>query len=77
MLVQFAPSALVWIWKARAYAASHCTWTWVTVAVAPRSTRSHCGSLQALPQRVSARPSKAAAAGVPPFSWDEASAGLP
>src|SRR4029453_7208690 len=47
------------------------------VAVAPRSTRSHCGSLQALPQRVSLRPSTAAAAGAPPFSVDEASVGRP
>ena len=60
MLVQLLPSGDVWIWKARAYAASHCNWTWVMVAVAPRSTRSHCGSLQALPQRVSDRPSNAA-----------------
>src|SRR6185312_6193807 len=43
----------------------------------PRSTRSHCGSLQALPHRVDALPSTAPAAGAPPFSVDDASAGLP
>src|SRR3954447_23155387 len=43
----------------------------------PRSTRSHCGSLQALPQRLVVLPSTAAAAGAPPFSVDEASAGRP
>src|SRR3954468_10974838 len=47
------------------------------VAVPPRSTRSHCGSLQALPHRVVALPSTAAAAGAPPFSVEEASAGRP
>src|SRR3712207_3422983 len=76
-VVQALPSVLVWIWYARAYAASHWSTTRLMVAVAPRSTRSHCGSAQALPHRVSARPSTAAAAGAPPFSCDEASAGRP
>src|SRR4051812_22990852 len=48
------------------------------VALAPRSTCSHCGSVNALDQRVAVRlPSTAADAGVPAFSVDEAVAGLP
>jgi hypothetical protein len=47
------------------------------VAVAPRSTRIHCGSENALDQRVPLLPSNALAAGVPPFSVDEAEAGRP
>ena len=46
-------------------------------AVAPRSTWIHCGSLNALDQRVPALPSTAFAAAVPAFSVDEAVAGLP
>src|ERR1700733_12197519 len=78
MVVQVVASAEVWIWKAFAYAASHCNWTDVMVAVPPRSTRSHCGSLQALPQRVDVLPSKAPAAGeLLVFSTDDARAGFP
>ncbi len=47
------------------------------VAVAPRSTWSHCGSLNALDQRVPVLPSTAAEAGVPAFSVEDAVAGLP
>src|SRR3954447_1855794 len=46
-------------------------------AGAPRSTCSHCGSLQALAQRVPASPSTAADAGVPAPSLLDAVAGLP
>ena len=45
------------------------------VAVAPRSTCSHCGSLKALDQRVPVFPSTAAAAGVLAFSVEDAVAG--
>src|SRR4051794_40094820 len=45
-------------------------------AVAPRSIRSHCGSLQALDQRVVRSPSTAAPAGVDAPSSEEATAGL-
>ena len=43
-----------------AYAASQFSTTWLMVAVAPRSTWSHCGSLKALDQRVPVLPSTAA-----------------
>src|ERR687896_2476717 len=75
MVVQVDPLPEVWIWKARAYAASQLSTTWQIVAGPPRSTWSHCGSLKALDQRVPALPSTAAAAGVPAFSADEAVAG--
>ena len=45
--------------------------------VAPRSTRSHCGSAKALDQRVPVLPSTAVDAGKVAFSSDEAVAGLP
>ena len=45
--------------------------------MAPRSTWIHCGSLNALDQRVPVLPSTAAEAGVPAFSVDEAVAALP
>src|SRR3954447_17160941 len=51
--------------------------TWEMVAVAPRSTWIHCGSVNALDQRVAVLPSTALVAGVPAFSVDEAVAGLP
>src|SRR5690242_6966259 len=41
------------------------------VAVEPRSTWIHCGSLKALAQRVPVLPSTAALQGVPVFSVDE------
>src|SRR6266704_2103228 len=44
---------------------------------APRSTCSHCGSLNALDHRVAALPSTAAAAGKAGCSTDEAVTGLP
>src|SRR4051794_15839300 len=47
------------------------------VAVAPRSTCSHCGSLNALDQRVPVSPSTAAAADEAAFSEEEAVAVLP
>src|SRR5580693_4473627 len=46
-------------------------------AVAPRSTSSHCGSLNALDQRVPVLPSTAADAGNDAFSTDDAVAVLP
>ncbi len=78
IVVQLDALADTWIWYAVAYAASHCSRTWVTLAVAPRSTCSHCGSLNADDQRVPALPSTADAAGnVPAFSDDDAVAGFP
>src|SRR5258707_231516 len=75
--VQFVPSGDVWIWNAFAYAASHCSTTWVIEALAPRSTCSHCGSENALDQLVFGLPSTAFAAGNVAFSIDDAVAGLP
>src|SRR5580693_6760528 len=75
--VQFVPSGDVWIWNAVAYAASHCSTTWVIEALAPRSTCSHCGSLNALDQRVPVFPSTAFDAGNEAFSSDDAVAGWP
>ena len=69
--------AETWTWNARAYAASQVSTTWQTVVEPPRSTRSHCGSLNALDHRVPVLPSTAAAAGVVAFSTDEAVAGRP
>src|SRR5580704_15006132 len=46
-------------------------------ALAPRSTSSHCGSLNALDQRVPVLPSTAAEAGNDAFSTDEAVAVFP
>src|SRR6266851_4594661 len=73
--VQFVPSGDVWIWNALPYAASHCSTTWVIEALAPRSTCSHCGSLNALDQRVAVLPSTAFAAGNVAFSTDDAVVG--
>ena len=47
------------------------------VALAPRSTWIHCGSVKALDQRVPVLPSTAAEAGKVAFSVDDAVAGLP
>jgi hypothetical protein len=58
-----------------AYAASQFSRIRLIVAVPPRSTWSHCGSLNWLDQRVVARPSSAAAGALPP-SCDEAVTGL-
>src|SRR5918999_2008037 len=71
-----AASAEVWILNDHAYAASQVRTIWLMVAVPPRSTWSHCGSVKALDQRVPGSPSTAAAAGVPPFSLDAAVTGL-
>jgi len=49
--------------------------TWHTDVDAPRSTCSHCGSPNWLDHRVPALPSKAADAGRPAFSTDDAVAG--
>src|SRR5947199_401169 len=77
MVVQLAASAETWSWNAVAYAASQRSTTWLTVAVVPRSTWIHCGSLNALDQRVPAFPSTAAEAGRVAFSVDDAVAGRP
>src|SRR5919204_433583 len=77
MLVHVAASVESWIWNAVAYAASHWMTTWHTGCVEPRSTWIHCGSENALDQRVPALPSTAAEAGVPAFSVEEAVAGRP
>src|SRR6266498_4470981 len=77
MVVQPEPSAETWIWNADAYAASQLSWTPQTVAEPPRSTCSHCGSLNALDQRVPVFPSTALDAGKVAFSMDEAVAVLP
>ena len=76
-MVQAVPLSEVWIWNARAYAASQRSTTRLMVKVAPRSTLSHCGSLNVLDQRVRVLPSTAADAGVDAFSVDEEVAGLP
>src|SRR4051794_33135922 len=68
IVVHVLPLAEVWIWKDFAYAASQLSETELIVAVAPRSTCSHCGSANALDQRVPVLPSTAALAGVPAFS---------
>src|ERR1017187_4837599 len=73
--VQVTASGDVWIWKALPYAVSQFSVTWQIVWLAPRSTCRHCGSMKALDQRVPRLPSKAAEAGVPAFSVDEAVAG--
>ncbi len=76
-MVQVVPSGEVWIWKALAYAVSQYSTTWVIEAVAPRSTCSHCGSLNALDQRVFRLPSTAFDAGYVALSTDDAVAGWP
>ena len=76
-MVQFVPSADVWIWNAVAYAVSQSSTTWLIDAVVPRSTSSHCGSLNALDQRVLVLPSTAADAGNDAFSTEDAVAVLP
>jgi hypothetical protein len=75
-VVQLVALSETWIWYAVAYAVSHCRTTWHTGTELPRSTRSHCGSLNWLDQRVPVLPSTAAEAGVPAFSVDDAVAGL-
>src|SRR3981081_459321 len=75
MVVQFTASGDTWIWYAFAAAASHCRTTWVIECVAPRSTWSHCGSLNALDHRVAVLPSVAPAAEKPLWT-DDAVVGL-
>src|SRR5450755_1711991 len=77
MVVQVVPSGEVWIWNAVAYAASQFSTTWLIDALLPRSTCSHCGSLNALDQRVLVLPSTAAEAGNEEFSTEEAVAVFP
>src|ERR1039458_5330033 len=75
MEVQVDPSGEVWIWNAVAYAVSQFSVTWQIDWVEPRSTSSHCGSENALDQRVPRLPSTAAEAGKSAFSSDDAVAG--
>jgi hypothetical protein len=77
MLVQLEPSFDVWTENALPDAVSQLSTTVSIVAVAPRSTWIHCGSLNALDQRVPALPSVAYEAGVPAFSVEDAVVGLP
>src|SRR5262245_9728218 len=77
MLVQVDALAETWIWNAVAYAASQVSATWQIELVAPRSTCSHCGSLNWLDHRVPELRSTAAEAGVPAFSTEAAVAGRP
>src|SRR5260370_34845733 len=63
MVVQFVPSAEVWIWNAVAYAVSQTSVTLQIGWLEPRSTRSHWGSENALDHRVPVFPSVAAEAG--------------
>src|SRR6478672_2128646 len=78
MVVQAVPSGEVWIVYALPYAASQVSLTSLIVAVAPRSTRSHCGSEPSLlAHRVLVSPSNAALAGSDEDSTDEAVAVLP
>src|SRR5258706_14873716 len=77
MVAQVALSVEVWTWKSLPYAASQLIVTWQIDWTEPRSTRSHCGSLAALDQRVPPLPSTADEAGVPAFSVVDAAAVLP
>src|SRR5581483_12364061 len=76
MLVQVDPSGEVWIWNALPYAVSQLSTTWQIDWAEPRSTSSHCGSENALDQRVPRLPSVAADAGKLAFSSDDAVAVL-
>src|ERR1017187_6807706 len=76
MVVQVDPSGEVWIWNALPYAFSQFRTTWQIDWVEPRSTSSHCGSENALDQRVPRLPSTASWAGKPAFSREEAVAVL-
>src|SRR5689334_22441704 len=74
---QVDPSADVWSWNALPYAASQFSTTWLSEWVEPRSTCSHCGSLNALDQRDPVLPSVAFAAAVPGASVEDAVVGWP
>ena len=76
IVVHVVASGDVWIWNALPNAVSQFNTTWQMDCVEPRSTWSHCGSLNWLDQRVVRLPSTAAEAGVPAFSVDEAVAVL-
>src|ERR1035441_9385989 len=76
MVVQVDPSGEVCIWNALPYAFSQFRTTWQIDWVEPRSTSSHCGSENALDQRVPRLPSTASWAGKPAFSSEEAVAVL-
>src|SRR5215475_5206578 len=76
MLVQVELSVDTWIWNAVAYAVSHCRVTPQMLCADPRSTSSHCGSENALDQRVPVLPSTAAEAGKLAFSKEDAVAVL-
>src|SRR5262245_515720 len=71
------PVADTWISNDLANAASHRNPTRQMGTELPRSIWIHCGSLNALDQRVPLLPSTALAAGVPAFSVDDAVAGRP
>ncbi|BCB79436.1 hypothetical protein GCM10022251_71770 [Phytohabitans flavus] len=77
MFVHVVPLVETWIWYAEAYAASQLSTTWSTAALAPRSTWIHCGTLNALDQRVPVLPSTAFAAAIVAFSAEDAVAGRP
>src|ERR1700750_2079145 len=72
IVVHVVPSLEVWIWYALPYALSHWSTTWLIVAVAPRSTWIHCGSLNWLDHRVVVSPSTALEAAQASPSVDEA-----
>src|ERR1700689_3109232 len=73
--VQVELSVETWIWNAFPYAVSHIKVTWQIVWTEPRSTSSHCGSENALDQRVPVFPSVAFAAGKVAFSSEDAVVG--
>src|SRR5882757_5414757 len=78
MFVHVVPLAEVWIWYAVPYADSQLRPTPQMVCDAPRSTCSHCGSVNRLDQRVPVLPSTAAEAGkLVAFSVEDAVAVLP
>jgi len=59
IVVQVLPSLDVWIWYDRPNAVSQRRTIRLIVRVLPRSTRIHCGSLNALDHRVPPLPSTA------------------
>src|SRR5450755_1558511 len=75
IVVHVVPSGEVWIWNALPKAASQFSVTWQMAWLDPRSTCTHCGSENALDQRVAVFPSKALAAGKVAFSSEDAVAG--
>ncbi len=70
-------AAATWIWNDRAKAVSQLSVTPQTVVLAPRSTCTHCGSLNALDHRVPWLPSTALPAPNEAFSVEDAVAGRP